>query len=76
MVHLVAPTPLRLVHGTADPICHVQEAQALYERAGAPKDLCLIEGGIHQLLSPADSGEETANQGAGLALAWFDQYLA
>jgi len=76
LVHLVAPIALQFIHGTADPICSVEAVQALYERAGAPKDLRLIEGGIHQLLSPAESGEETASRVAEMALAWFDQHLA
>ena len=75
MASRIAPTPIRFIHGTADPVVDPQEGDIFCERAGKPKDLCLIEGGIHQLLSPEDSGIEMANQAADLVLEWFAKYL-
>jgi fermentation-respiration switch protein FrsA (DUF1100 family) len=75
MAGRIAPTPIRFIHGTADPVVNAQEARIFYERAGEPKDLHLVKDGIHQLLSPEDNGEEKANQAAELVLEWFERYL-
>lgn len=76
MAGRIAPTPIRFIHGTADPIVDPKEAQIFYERTDEPKDLCLIEDGIHQLLSPEDNGVDKANEAAGLVIEWFEEYLA
>jgi alpha-beta hydrolase superfamily lysophospholipase len=76
MANRIAPTPIRYIHGTADPVVDPQEARVFYERSGEPKDLRLIEDGIHQLLSPEDSGEDKANETADLVLEWFEKYLS
>jgi len=47
----VSPTPLLIIHGTADPLVDLQEPRALYDCAREPKELVLVEGGIHQVLS-------------------------
>jgi hypothetical protein len=75
MAGRIAPTPIRFIHGTADPVVDPKEARAFYERAREPKDLKLIEGGIHQLLSPVDHGEKQAEHVAGLCLEWLGKYL-
>jgi alpha-beta hydrolase superfamily lysophospholipase len=75
MASRIAPTPIRFIHGMADPVVDPREAKIFYERAENPKDLCLIEGGIHQLLSPVDSGEDKADEAADLVLAWFEEHL-
>ena len=75
MVSRIAPTPFCIIHGSADPVVDPQEARNLYERAGEPKRLHLIEDGIHQLLSPEDYGEEKANEVADLVLEWFTRHL-
>ncbi len=46
-VHLVAPTPLFLMHGKEDRICPWEMSQDLYDRAGEPKGLWLIPGVGH-----------------------------
>jgi alpha-beta hydrolase superfamily lysophospholipase len=43
----VAPSPVLIVHGTADPFFRPSEAKALYAAAGEPKGLWLIDGGGH-----------------------------
>jgi uncharacterized protein len=48
-VHSIAPRPLLIVHGTADEVVPVTHARLLYERAGEPKTLVLLEGIEHRL---------------------------
>ena len=45
----VAPTPLCIIHGDRDDTVSVQEAYRLYEAAGEPKELYVVEGGEHKL---------------------------
>jgi len=45
----IAPRPLLLVHGNADEVVDVSHAYELYDRAGEPKQLVIIEGGGHRL---------------------------
>ena len=45
----VAPTPLLIVQGTLDSTVPVECAHRLYEAAGNPKDLVIIERGEHKL---------------------------
>ena len=71
----IAPTPIRFIHGTSDPEVDPQEARIFYEHSREPKDLCLVEDGIHQLLSPEDNGQDKANEAADLVLEWFERYL-
>jgi pimeloyl-ACP methyl ester carboxylesterase len=47
VVHQLAPRPLLLTHGVEDDIVPVASAHALYEAAGAPKELWLMEGLKH-----------------------------
>jgi uncharacterized protein len=47
LVHRIAPVPLLVAHGTADWLVPVRHAQVLYARAGEPKTLLLVEGGLH-----------------------------
>lgn len=75
MAKRIAPTPIRFIHGTADPVVDPKESEVFYQRSAEPKDLYLVEDGIHQLLSPEDSGEDKANEAAGLVIEWFRKYL-
>lgn len=45
----IAPRPLLIVHGTADEVVPVEHARLLYERAGEPKELVLLDGVLHRL---------------------------
>jgi pimeloyl-ACP methyl ester carboxylesterase len=47
LVERIAPVPLLVVHGTADWLVPVRHAHVLHQRAGEPKALRLIEGGLH-----------------------------
>ena len=44
----LAPRPLLLIHGTADEVVPVEDGRLLYDRAGEPKELSLIEGADHR----------------------------
>jgi hypothetical protein len=46
-VHKIAPRPLLLVHGTENLLHRPEESQALYDAAGEPKRLELLEGFGH-----------------------------
>jgi dipeptidyl aminopeptidase/acylaminoacyl peptidase len=46
-VEQIAPRPLLLMHGELDSVVPVASAHALFERAGEPKELWLIEGLDH-----------------------------
>jgi len=45
----ITPRPLLLVHGNKDETVNISHAHRLYERAGEPKQLIIIEGAGHQL---------------------------
>jgi pimeloyl-ACP methyl ester carboxylesterase len=47
LVHRIAPVPLLVVHGSADWLVPPRHAHVLYERAGEPKSLVLVERGLH-----------------------------
>lgn len=46
-VGAIAPTPLLIMHGTADWLLGVHHARDLYARAAEPKSLVLVEGAPH-----------------------------
>ena len=46
-VHRIAPRPLLLVHGAENALHSPTEARSLYERAGEPKTMVLLEGHGH-----------------------------
>ena len=45
----IAPRPLLLMHGGSDEIVDVSHAYKLYERAGDPKQIIVVEGTGHRL---------------------------
>lgn len=47
LVQQIAPVPLLVVHGTADWLVPARHAEVLFARAGEPKQLLLIERGLH-----------------------------
>ena len=46
-VAALAPTPLLLLHGTADAVIPYSHSERLFAKAGEPKRLVKIEGGAH-----------------------------
>lgn len=47
VIHRISPRPLFLLHGVDDDVIPVASAHALYERAGDPKELWLLDGLKH-----------------------------
>jgi len=45
----IAPRPLLLVHGSEDEVVKVTQAHKLYDRAGEPKQIIIIDGAGHRL---------------------------
>jgi pimeloyl-ACP methyl ester carboxylesterase len=43
----LAPRPLLMIHGGGDTYIKPEMAQALFDRAGAPKEMWLVEGAKH-----------------------------
>jgi alpha/beta superfamily hydrolase len=50
----LAPKPLLLIHGTADTVLSDQCSRMLYDRAGEPRMLKLLEGADHRLNNHGD----------------------
>jgi fermentation-respiration switch protein FrsA (DUF1100 family) len=46
-VSRIAPRPIFIMHGTADGVVDPQMARTLYDAAGEPKELWLVEGADH-----------------------------
>lgn len=51
----IAPRPLLLVHGSRDEIVVVSDAYKLYERAGEPKQMVIVDGAGHRLRQNAEA---------------------
>jgi len=45
----IAPRPLLLVHGSRDEVVAVTHAHRLYDKAGQPKEIVIIDGAEHRL---------------------------
>jgi len=43
----ISPRPLLIIHGSEDPVVPVQHAHMLYDKAGEPKKLVMIDGADH-----------------------------
>jgi len=50
VVDRIAPRPLFLLHGTSDDLVSVWQSERLFERAGEPKELWVLEGAEHTAL--------------------------
>jgi|GEM_PF-7052845 len=67
----IAPRPLLIVQGTEDTMVHPENARALYENAGNPTTLVMVEGTNHTFNSPSDKREEVI----GVTVGWFLENL-
>ena len=45
----IAPRPLLLIHGSQDEVVDVSHAHRLYDKAGEPKQLVIVDGAEHRL---------------------------
>ena len=51
-VSKISPRPLLIIHGSDDVLIHLAGVKRLYELAGEPKDLVVVEGADHNLSDP------------------------
>lgn len=51
----IAPRPLILIHGSEDDVVPISHARRLFEKAGEPKKLVVIEGAGHRLRHEQDA---------------------
>lgn len=47
LIGLISPTPVMIIHGTADRVIPQHHGRQLFERAREPKILVMVEGGDH-----------------------------
>ena len=52
-VHKISPRPMLIIHGSDDVGIDLAGVKRLYELAGEPKDLVIVEGADHELSNPA-----------------------
>jgi pimeloyl-ACP methyl ester carboxylesterase len=64
----LAPRPLLLIHGTADPVLAPASSGSVYRRAREPRELVLFEGAGHVL-------DEVADEVFDRVHGWFLQHL-
>ena len=62
--------PLLVLHGSEDEVVPVEDARAIYENAGGPKELRILPGVDHRFTDP-EALEEALNA----ASDWFQRYL-
>jgi pimeloyl-ACP methyl ester carboxylesterase len=71
VVGQLAPRPLLITHGVEDDIIPVESAYALYERAGEPKELWLLEG-----LKHCQALDECYDEFSARVVGFYDRWLA
>lgn len=60
VVHRIAPRPILFIHGEADSLIPVENAHALYQAAGEPKELWTVPGVEHARVIEAQTEEYCA----------------
>ncbi len=50
LVGAISPIPTLLIHGRNDPLVRLEGTRALYERAGQPKALQILDRGVHAFI--------------------------
>jgi putative redox protein len=63
--------PILIIHGGADSIVPLKEAEEIYEAAKEPKKIEVIQGASHTLYDSPEYGEQLVN----LCQDWFKTYL-
>ncbi len=71
VVGRISPRPLLIIHGANDDLAPLEEAEALYEDAGDPKELVVLPDAYHHdvYLDPLFAGV------VGRVLNWFQRWL-
>jgi dipeptidyl aminopeptidase/acylaminoacyl peptidase len=59
----IAPRPLLILHGEDDDLVDVEQARRLFEKAGQPKEMAIVEGAGHKL--------RLSEKAMSLALEWL-----
>lgn len=67
----IAPRPVLIIHGTEDAIVPVDMARRLFDAAGEPRHIWLVDGADHY-----DPLREHGDEGRARLLAFFDQAIA
>jgi fermentation-respiration switch protein FrsA (DUF1100 family) len=70
-IELVAPTPLLMIVAEHDSLIPVDVARAAFERAGAPKELLVLECGHFDVYAT----EPWFGRASGAATRWFEDHL-
>lgn len=68
----IAPTPLLIVHGRTDAYCSPEGAQAVFDRAGGPKDILWLDTTNHIDLYDVERYVEPA---VARCADWFSRHL-
>jgi fermentation-respiration switch protein FrsA (DUF1100 family) len=71
LVGRIAPRPLLVVHGSQDWLIPQSHARRLYAAAGEPRQLALVERGLHAENMLADAPEPLLQE----LVAFFDRWL-
>src|SRR5581483_3912136 len=71
VIHKLAPRPLLMIHGGADNYIKPEMSQALFDRAGQPKEFWLVEGAKHNQAFQVANGAYQRR-----VLGFFDKHLA
>lgn len=66
----ISPRPMLIIHGSEDPVVPVQDAHMLYDKAGEPKKLVIIDGAGHTF-----SGRELEEKVIAITIGWFKDNL-
>lgn len=70
-VEKIAPRALLLIHGAEDPYISVEDVRRLYEAAGEPKELWIVDEAGHRQVDEVRPEEYRRR-----VLGFFDRYLA
>lgn len=71
VVGRIAPVPLLVAHGSRDWLVPPKHARRLHSRAGEPKELVLVEGGLHAEYMLEDDPEPLLGPLAGFFERWL-----
>ena len=63
----ISPRPILIIHGAQDDVVDPQDAWALYEEAGHPKDILVIDNAGHRL--------RTVEEAVDAALSWLKRQM-
>ena len=71
VVDRIAPRPVLFITTSDDRLVPQEESEALYQRAGEPKKLIVLEGSGHYEVYAGEPFRQVMER----TVAWFHQYL-